>query len=62
MWIEDLTKAMYFLNASKYKYTVCIEKIENNVVSFSNRQCVSIKRLANAYDKYIATGKLVDLW
>lgn len=62
MWIEDLTKAMYFLNASKYKHTVCIEKIENNVVFFSNRQCVSIKRLADAYEKYIKTGKTIDLW
>lgn len=62
MWIEDLTKAMYFLNATDYKYTVCIEKIEKNVVFFSNRQCISVKRLADAYDKYIKTGKLVDLW
>ena len=62
MWIEDLTKALYFLNATDYKHTVCIEKIKNNVVFFSNRQCVSIKCLVNAYDKYIATGKLVNLW
>ena len=26
MWIEDLTKALYFLNATEYKYSVCIEK------------------------------------
>ena len=28
MEIEDLVKALYFLNATEYKYSVCIDKIE----------------------------------
>lgn len=62
MWIEDLTKALYFLNATEYKYSICIEKIENNFIYFSNHKCWSIQALAIMYDNYIHTGEVAKLW
>lgn len=62
MWIEDLTKALYFLNATEYKYSVCIEKIENNIVFFSNNQKINIKLLANAYESLIYNGEITKFW
>ena len=62
MWIEDLTKALYFLNATEYKYSVCIDKIEKELVWFSNHKTMSVQVLANCYDIYIKTGEIVKLW
>lgn len=62
MWIEDLTKALYFLNATEYKYSVCIEKIENNVVFFSNNQKINIKLLVSAYESLIHNGEVTKFW
>ncbi len=62
MWIEDLTKALYFLNATEYKYSVCIEKIENNVVFFSNGQKLNIKLLVSAYENLIYNGEVTKFW
>ena len=62
MWIEDLTKALYFLNVTEYKYSVCIEKIENELVWFSNHKTIPVQILANLYDNYIRTGEVARLW
>lgn len=62
MWIEDLTKALYFLNATEYKYSVCIDKIENELVWFSNHKTMPVQVLANLYDNYIKTGEVPRLW
>ena len=62
MWIEDLTKALYFLNVTEYKYSVCIEKIENELVWFSNHKTMPVQILANLYDNYIRTGEVARLW
>lgn len=62
MWIEDLTKALYFLNVTEYKYSVCIEKIENNTVFFSNHKILSVEFLVSAYDDLIRYGKVTELW
>lgn len=62
MWIEDLTKALYFLNATEYKYSVCIEKIEDNVVFFSNGQKLNIKLLVSAYENLIYNGEVTKFW
>ena len=63
MWIEDLTKALYFLNAiEEYKYYICIDKIENNFIFFSNHKVWSVQALAIFYDNYIKTGEVAKLW
>lgn len=62
MWIEDLTKALYFLNVTEYKYSVCIEKIEKELVWFSNHKTMPVQVLANLYDNYIRTGEVARLW
>ena len=62
MWIEDLTKALYFLNMTEYKYSVCIDKIENELIWFSNHKFMPVQVLANLYDNYIRTGEVARLW
>ena len=61
MWIEDLTKALYFLNAIDYKYKLLIEKIEDNIIYFTNGKMASVKGLMNAYDNMIKTGEIEAL-
>ncbi len=62
MWIEDLTKALYFLNVTEYKYSVCIDRIEGGLVWFSNHKTMPVQILANLYDNYIRTGEVARLW
>lgn len=62
MWIEDLTKALYFLNLTEYKYSLCIEKIEDNVIYFTNHKCAYVVGLANAYDNYMKTGEIPNIF
>ena len=62
MEIETLTKALYFLNTTEYKYSVCVKKIENELVWFSNNKTMPVQILANCYDNYIRTGEIVKLW
>lgn len=62
MKIEDLTKALYFLNTTEYKYSLCIQKIEDNVIYFTNNKYAYVIGLANAYDNYIKTGEIPDIF
>lgn len=62
MWIEDLTKALYFLNVTDYKDLVNITKIEKELIWFSNREMYPVQILVNCYDNYIKTGEIVKLW
>lgn len=62
MNIESLTKALYFLNATEYKHSVTIERIEHNVIHFSNRHCINVDELANDYDNFIKNGQIAELW
>lgn len=62
MTIEDLTKALYFLNVTDYKDLVNITKIEKELVWFSNHKTMPVQVLANCYDNYIRTGEIVKLW
>ncbi len=62
MWIEDLTKALYYLNACDYRCSVLIDRIENHVIKFSNGRYVNVKTLMNCYNHYIKTGEIVELW
>ena len=61
MWIEDLTKALYFLNATHYKYSVCIDSIQRNVITFSNGKTFTVLGLARCYDKMVETGEIEAL-
>ena len=58
MWIEDLTKALYFLNATHYKNSVCIDCIKDNVITFSSGKKYTVSGLARCYDKMIKTGEV----
>lgn len=62
MRIEDLEKALYFLSATKYKYSVCIEKIVDDTIFFSNHKILSIEFLVSAYDDLIRYNKVTELW
>lgn len=45
MWIDDIFKALVYLDTTEYKYSVCIEKIENGYVYFSNHKKISLHSL-----------------
>ena len=62
MTVEDLTKALYFLNITDYKDLVNIIKIEKELIWFSNGEMYPIQILVNCYDIYIKTGEIVKLW
>lgn len=61
MWIEDLTKALYFLNATEYKYTLLIDKIENNYIYFTSGDKCLLSTLICGYNKYIKTGEMIKI-
>lgn len=62
MTVEDLTKVLYFLNATDYKNSVNITKIEKELIWFSNGEMYPVQILVNYYDNYIKTGEIVKLW
>lgn len=61
MWIEDLAKALYFLNATNFKRTLLISKIEYNIIYFTNGELATVKELAAAYDHFIKTGEIMEI-
>lgn len=58
MWIEDLTKALYFLNASDNRRCLLINRIVNNVIYFTNGTAMTVEDAADAYNVYMNTGEL----
>ena len=64
MKIEDIAKAMYFLNAIQNKYLeyIDVKQIENNTILLSNNIVISIPVLVNCYNNYVRTGKVVKPW
>lgn len=63
MWIEDLTKALYYLNASsKIKWTVLIEKIYGGAIFFTTGDSIPVEILKNLYDNYIRTGEYTEIF
>ncbi len=62
MTVEDLAKALYFLNVTDYKDLVNITKIEKELIWFSNGEMYPVQILVNCYDIYIKTGEIVKLW
>lgn len=64
MKIEDIAKAMYFLNAIQNKYLeyIDVKQIENNTILLSNNIVISIPVLVNHYNNYTRTGKVVKPW
>ena len=63
MDIEDLAKALYFLNGSiDYSTTLKVEKIEKELIWFDNGKTMPLQILVNAYDLLIKTGEVVRLF
>ena len=62
MKIEPLTKALYFLNASDYRHSIEVEKIEDELIWLSDGKTMSVAVLAKAYDNFVKYGELIDLW
>ena len=62
MTIVDLTKAMYFLNATDYRDTLRIEKIDRGAVFFDNGKWLPVETLTYAYNNYIKNGKVMRLF
>ena len=51
MWIEDLTKALWELNATDVKYKCCVEKIENGIIYMTNHTFYRIDKLVEQYNE-----------
>ena len=62
MWIEDLTKALYFLNATDYRRTLLIDKIEDNIIYFTNGEWATVKELVATYGHFIRTGEIMEIF
>ena len=53
MWIEDLTKALYYLNSCELKHYNLIQKIEDNVIYFTSGKKTTVDACEKAYDKMV---------
>lgn len=62
MWIEDLTKALYFLNATDYRWTLLVRKITDNFIFFTDGSCARVQDLVKAYDNFIRTGEIAEIF
>ena len=51
MWIEDLTKALWELNASDIKWECCVEKIENGIIYMTNHTFYRVDKLVEQYNE-----------
>lgn len=60
MWIEDLTKALYYLNVTDIKYKVTIDFVHDGRIQLSSGRQLSVKYLVTLYDRYIKTGDIVN--
>ena len=56
MWIEDLTKALWELNASELKYTCCVKEIKNGKIVMTSGKWFEIADLVAQYDKHYGSG------
>lgn len=60
MWVEDLSKALYYLNSMTDNYLL-VESIKDNVIYFTNRTAASVKDLTEAYDLFFKTGEAIPV-
>ena len=57
MWIEDLTKALYYLNMIENRHHVLIKRIEDGVIYFTNETAVTVQDLIESYNLFFKTGE-----
>ena len=62
MWIEDLTKTLYFLNATDYKWAFLISRIEDNIIYFTNGKWATVEEFVAAYNLFIKTGEIMNIF
>lgn len=62
MWIDDLTKALYFLNATDYRWTLLVKEITGNVIFFTDGTCATVSELVECYENFIRTGEISLRW
>lgn len=60
MWVEDLAKALYYLNSMINNYLL-VESIKDNVIYFTNGTAASVKDLTEAYDLFFKTGEAISV-
>lgn len=57
MWIEDLTKALYYLSMTEIRHHILIKRIEDDVIYFTNETAVTVQDLIEAYNLFFKTGE-----
>lgn len=60
MWVEDLAKALYYLNFMISNYLL-VESIKDNVIYFTNGTAATVKDLTEAYDLFFKTGEAIPV-
>ena len=60
MWVEDLAKALYYLNSMIDNYLL-IESIKDNVIYFTNGTAATVQNLVEAYDLFFKTGEAIPV-
>ena len=61
MWIEDLTKALYFLNVTDSRNYLLVDRIVGNVIYFTNGTMMTVEDAITAYNVYIKNGNLIPI-
>ena len=61
MWIEDLTKALYYLDMTEIRHHVLIKQIEDGVIYFTNETAVTVRDLTEAYNLFFKTGEMTPV-
>ena len=60
MWLQDLTKALYYLNSMIGNYLL-VESVKDGVIYFTNGTAATVKDLTEAYDLFFKTGEAIPV-
>ena len=60
MWLEDLTKALYYLN-SLIGNNLLVESVKDGMIYFTNGTMATVKDLTEAYDLFFNKGEAIPV-
>lgn len=58
MSIEELAKALYYLNISELRNELEIDTISDGIIWFSDGGALKVSTLVGCYEDYISLGKI----
>ena len=60
MWLEDLTKALYYLNSLIGNHLL-VKSVQDGMIYFTNGTMATVKDLTEAYDLFFKTGESIPV-